>query len=514
MPDNPAPRKGRIDTATLPVVVRDLWRAQASGTLELENGATTKRIFFRRGDIVFAATNVEYERLGERLVRAGKIKRSVLELAVRVMERSNERFGKTISELGWVSASEIERWVATQIKDIIYSVFAWSSGEYRFEPADEPTPPDLVLQLQTAEVVYEGARRTSDLKVIRAGVGPPSGVLRIADGVRLGIPVTQDEGVILSRVDGRSTILDLVTESPLPEEETLRRIYALLLAGVLVRDDAPKARSRLSRSVPTAAGSGRSQSSEPSEEEKSFRDGLIARHAAMKFGNYYDRLGVDSGASEQKIQQAYEEVMRSLEPDPEFADRLDDVEKRLRDVRARVEEAYRVLADPTHRREYDRGLSGASSEATVAAETLAASPPKPKPKSRGNEGKTLRPPEPPSEKAAREAEIQYAEAHRFWQSGDYFDAVATMTEAVKLDPSQGRYHRVLATWLAENPSCAEAAQEHFELAITLDPGDREAHVGLARLLEQEGQSDRAKLLYDRLASLESSSRSKQELSRR
>jgi Flp pilus assembly protein TadD len=111
-------------------------------------------------------------------------------------------------------------------------------------------------------------------------------------------------------------------------------------------------------------------------------------------------------------------------------------------------------------------------------------------------------PAPVSAEAAQEAELQYIEAHRFWQAGDYFDAVATMSEAVRLDPAKPKYHRVLGQWLAENPSCAEAAQEHYELAIALDPRDREAHEGLAKLLEQEGQGDKAKSLLERLASLE------------
>ncbi|MGH9333202.1 MAG: DUF4388 domain-containing protein, partial [Vicinamibacteria bacterium] len=232
MAENPASRQGRIGTATLPQVVRDLWKARASGTLVLENGPTSKRIHFQNGDIVFAATNVEKERLGERLIREGKIKRSVLELALRVMERSSERLGTTMVEWGWVSPMEMGRAVATQLKDIIYSVFAWSSGEYRFEPGEKPVPADLVLELRTAEVIYEGARRMSDLRAIRAGVGSPSGILGLASVGYHGIPVTQEDGYILARVDGRRSILAVASGSPLGEEETLRRIYAMLLAGV------------------------------------------------------------------------------------------------------------------------------------------------------------------------------------------------------------------------------------------------------------------------------------------
>jgi tetratricopeptide (TPR) repeat protein len=478
---------GTIGTATLPEVVRDLWKARASGTLVLERGGETKRIIFQRGDVVFAATNVEKERLGERLVREGKIKRSVLELALRVMERSSERLGTTMVEWGWVSPLEMGRAVATQIKDIIYSVFSWSSGEYRFEPEEKPVPADLVLELRTAEVIYEGARRVSDLAAIEAGLGAASGVFGVADGGHLRIPITQEDGYILARIDGCRTLGGILSGSPLGKEDTQRRMYAMLLAGVLERRDAPVAPLE----APPA-----SAERVVSEKEKEFRDGVIARHAAMKFGSFYDRLGIVFAASQNRIRDAYEEALRSLEPDASFASELEDLSKRIAQVRASLGEAYETLADPERRRVYDRSLSSASSEATVAAEaltalTVAASAQLAEPAAPPSKKK-------PSAKAAQEAELYFLEANRHWQAGDYFDAVASINEAVRLNPDKASYHRVLGRWLAENPSCVETAREHFERAIALDPADREAHLELAKLFESEGEPEKARGIYQKL----------------
>lgn len=499
MADIPSPRQGPVFSATLPEVVRDLWRARASGTLHLDNGPDTKRISFRRGDIIFAATNVDTERLGERLVRDGKVKRPILELAFRVMERSHKRLGATMVEWGWVSPLEMRRAVATQIKDIIYSVFTWSSGEYRFEPAPEaePVPEDLVLELRTADVIYEGARRISDLEAIRTGVGSPASVLAVAGGARLGIPVTQEDGHILVRVDGHTSIAEIVSESPMGEEEALRRIYALLLAGVLERRQASE----------TPARSSTKQTPALTDEERRFRDGVVARHAAMKFGDYYDRLGVTLGATEKQIREAHEQALRSLEPDASFRDRLGDLRKQIDDVRGKVQQAYETLADAVRRQEYDQSLSDTPTESTIWAEnrarTLAVSPrpaPEPAPPKANENREPARKAAASSKESKREAELYYLEANRFWQAGDYFDAIASINESVRLDPDKATYHRVLGRWLAENPSCAEAARDELERAIALDPHDREAYLGLAHLLESEGEPEQAKGIYEKLAS--------------
>jgi tetratricopeptide (TPR) repeat protein len=98
----------------------------------------------------------------------------------------------------------------------------------------------------------------------------------------------------------------------------------------------------------------------------------------------------------------------------------------------------------------------------------------------------------------QEAELYFLEANRHWQAGDYFDAIASINEAVRLNPDKANYHRVLGRWLAENPSCGEAAREHFERAIALDPADREAQLELAKLFENEGEPEKARGIYQKL----------------
>jgi hypothetical protein len=485
MAERPSPPQGTIGPAALPDVVRELWRTRASGALLLESGSETKRIVFHKGDIVFAATNVSKERLGERLIREGKIKRSVLELALRVMERSRERLGTTMVEWGWMSSLEMGRAVAAQIKDIINSVFSWSSGQYRFEPEEKPVPSDLVLELRTAEVIYEGARRVSDLAAIEAGLGQTSEILGLTEGGHVGIPVTQEDGYILARIDGRTTLGSVISGSPLGKEETQRRLYAMLLAGVIEK------RERPAPAVDTAPALLKRV---PSDAETQFRDGLVARHAAMKFGSFYDRLGLAPTASDKKIREAYEDALRAVEPDPSFAEGLEDLAKRMAEVRARLAESHETLSDPERRRVYDRSLSGVGSEATVAAEALSAltvvaksqlaETSEPEPQSQ--------PAAKVSAKAAQEAELYSLEANRHWQNGDYFDAVASINEAVRLNPNKASYHRVLGRWLAENPSCVDTAREHFQRAIALDPGDREAHLELAKLFENESEAEKAR----------------------
>lgn len=475
--------QGRLETASLPRIVRDLWRAKATGNLHLWNRDATKRLVFKDGHIVFAGTNVEKEKLGERLVQAGKIDRSVLDLSFRVMERSDERFGKTIVEMGWVSPMEMQRYVATQIKDIICSVFTWDEGDYRFEAVDDPVPAELMLELHTAEVIYEGAYRVIDIEAVRAGVGSWSNSLKLAEGERLSIPVTREDGFILSRVKEGASIGDVISTSPLGEEDSLRRIYALVLAGVLeIKEPGEKRKRRPS--------SESDETRDMTAEERRFRDSLAARHSALELGDLYDRLEIDFGASGKRVREAYDEVIASLEPKAHFSAHLGNVEERLQKVRRNVREAYEVLSVPQSRRLYDRRAEGEAA-GFAGGETIAALTLYPRTRPASVTGTD-----------AEEAELVFLEAKRLQNNGDYFDAIAALTRAVRLVPANGSYHRLLAQWLAQNPGCWESAQAHFEQAIAIDDKDVESHLGLAALHEEASRSDNAAIVYQRVIELD------------
>ncbi len=65
----------------------------------------------------------------------------------------------------------MEARVVEQIQSIIYSLFDWDSGAYRFEQHENPVDEDIVLNLSTADILLEGARRLDDMSKVRRAVG-------------------------------------------------------------------------------------------------------------------------------------------------------------------------------------------------------------------------------------------------------------------------------------------------------------------------------------------------------
>ncbi len=75
-----------------------------------------------------------------------------------------------------------------------------------------------------------------DPEVVRRALGDPKSMVSYAKNFSVVSPdftLTPEESFVLSRVDGQSSTADILSISPLAEEETLRCLYALVCGGFL-----------------------------------------------------------------------------------------------------------------------------------------------------------------------------------------------------------------------------------------------------------------------------------------
>ena len=127
--------------------LRELKRRLWSGVVALADGDVRKGIYLRHGRFVFAASTVEEDKLGEHLVRTGRVSPEQFEAALRAAQGPSRRLGQALVETGAVAEADLEGLVAEQVRSIALSVFRWTRGEVRYQQVDEPVPSDLALPL-------------------------------------------------------------------------------------------------------------------------------------------------------------------------------------------------------------------------------------------------------------------------------------------------------------------------------------------------------------------------------
>jgi hypothetical protein len=146
---------GNIRKTPLPEVLADLRARKATGTLSLRRKSVEKCIHLKEGQIIFASSNDQRDRLGDSLVRAGKITRDGLDRALKLYEKHGglKKMGAILVESGLIPPKELFSGLKIQVKDIIYSMLLWNDAEFAYE---DRLPSDVIhLHINIEELIAE-----------------------------------------------------------------------------------------------------------------------------------------------------------------------------------------------------------------------------------------------------------------------------------------------------------------------------------------------------------------------
>jgi tetratricopeptide (TPR) repeat protein len=210
-----------------------------SGVLALSQGQVAKGLYFVDGEIAFAASTVEEDRLGAGLYRVGKITESQFRAAMRQSESSGRHLGDTLVELGYLTPDEVAAGVAAQVERIVLSVLRWTTGTLRREPMDRPLPADLAVAVETHRLLLLGTRQFPDADRLERALGDRARRLRRVSPWPFDyeqVPTSPPERAVLALCTRSVALADLL-DLPHPRPEVVRAVYALQVGGMV--EDAP-----------------------------------------------------------------------------------------------------------------------------------------------------------------------------------------------------------------------------------------------------------------------------------
>ena len=249
------PPSGNFSEHSLPQVLLALKRGGAGGTLSVRTSWFTKRIFFQNGNPVFAASTLEDDRLGEMLVKAGKISLQEYEKSVALL-KAGRRLGAILVELGCITPKDLFWGVKYQVKEIMYSLFLLEEGEYEFQEGALPTHEVITLKISTETLIYEGLQRLDNWTRVKRELPGSEAVLEISGECRrtpagdIGIiDLSPGDRRILALIDGEKTIAQLTADAHANSFEVMKTLYVLWSLGIAVLKRAAGPGSAAQKSV-------------------------------------------------------------------------------------------------------------------------------------------------------------------------------------------------------------------------------------------------------------------------
>ncbi len=152
-----------------------------TGLLRFECAEGEKTLFLRRGEVVFASSSSADDRLGEYLLRIGKITLRDLSKHTPLVQ-PGKRLGTLLVEGGVLDPKGLVHAVIGQVRAIVLSLFRWTEALYGFDKKDLPRKETITLDMPAARLIMDGLQRIDSWRRVSQGVGEIDSVYRRVDG--------------------------------------------------------------------------------------------------------------------------------------------------------------------------------------------------------------------------------------------------------------------------------------------------------------------------------------------
>lgn len=131
--------EGTLDELTVPDILQMVAQQGKTGILTVQGEETIIAVSFLSGDVVAADSLQETveDRLGEVLVREGKLTRDEFSAAAKAQSGSQGRLIDLLVDEGYLSRQDVLDSLRVQTRDLLAELMGWTSGDFKFYVNDE-----------------------------------------------------------------------------------------------------------------------------------------------------------------------------------------------------------------------------------------------------------------------------------------------------------------------------------------------------------------------------------------
>lgn len=338
------------DIATL---LAHFWKSDFSGSLVLRHDDEEKRVHFEKGSVVFASSGTGDDRMSDLLVREGKINAKQLEECRAQVASSGRRMGEVLVGKGYLKPRELLPAVRLHLEDILYSLFAWTSGSYDALP-EQALDERIRLSRHPAALIVEGVRRKYDRERIEACLGNMDTLVVLDNSRRLTTVVGATElsvGELKAQrlFDGSHSLDEIAAACDVKALRVAQLAHALVCLGVAEVVD---------RGIDEGAERGQSASTHLVGETdlEIDRQRVLAKYQLVQSADYFQLLGVRLDASAFEIRRAYESAQRHFAMESFPTPLQEELSDMICEIGGIIEEAFLVLSNDTFRSSYRANL--------------------------------------------------------------------------------------------------------------------------------------------------------------
>ena len=249
--------EGTLRVFSLTDIFQVLGLQRKSGLLTVEGDEDTVTVSFLGGQVVSADSTARRldNRIGNLLVRAGRISQEQLGRVLEVQRQTQQRLGILLIREKLVTPQDLREALRLQVCRIVFGAFRWQDGRFRFsQDAAVEYDADHMLPIPTESVLMEAAQMHDEWPLLDKKIRSRETVYRRAPGVEKLLlsasPGEEREGtLVVSKaeaetwkwLDGTRSVGELLDRAFLSDFEVYKGLSELMDRNLIVEGRIPSA---------------------------------------------------------------------------------------------------------------------------------------------------------------------------------------------------------------------------------------------------------------------------------
>jgi hypothetical protein len=231
--------EGPLTELSIQDVLQLLDLAHKTGVLTVRSDRMNDEaiLHFSRGAIVFAVRRRSTRRLGQLLIRGGRITQRELDHALDIQRGDpTRRLAEILLEMGSVSEEELERQLRFQMEETVYELMPWEDGFFHFEERTELAAQRLLARVRVESLLMEGARRIDEWTRLESRVPGPESVPALAaanEREPTPLQLRAQDWEVLAEIDGERDVRQIAANLGRSAFDVAKTVYGLVSTGIL-----------------------------------------------------------------------------------------------------------------------------------------------------------------------------------------------------------------------------------------------------------------------------------------
>jgi hypothetical protein len=229
--------KGNLRDFTVTQLLNLINLARKTGTLTIEGPQEVAWVSFNGGKLIYAQLGNEDGTLSGVLTKTGKISaRQAQLIKTHAGDKSDKELGLLLINAGYLTQQDILSGIRQYILDIVYQLFTWIDGFFRFDANVLPPQEAITIRLDLENIIMQGSRHLQEWEYLHDEIPNLQMALNFVerpDANIRDVQLTTEEWKVVSYINPKNTIRQIAKVNKMNDLDIRRIVYGLLQAGLV-----------------------------------------------------------------------------------------------------------------------------------------------------------------------------------------------------------------------------------------------------------------------------------------